>query len=124
MREHRRIGSRRLHACGTEGCRRVLDQGDVVTELHAKTPGGFDATVGDQADENDLLNAVLLELEVEIGVGETALRPMLLDDDVTVLGAKLRIELAAPRTDCEGLGWQPRLLKHVDVLPPIELAFM
>src|ERR1700722_7628118 len=103
MREHRRIGSRRLHACGTEGCRRVLDQGDVVTELHAKTPGGFDATVGDQADENGLLNTVLLELAVEIGIGETALRPMLLDDDVPLLRAKLRVDLTAPRTVCEGL---------------------
>ena len=64
----RRLSAARIVVLGTECRCRILDQGDVVTELHAETPGGFDATVGDQADENDLLNTVLLESEVEIGV--------------------------------------------------------
>ena len=86
MREHGRIGRRCLHAFGAEGRRRVLHQGDVVAELHAVASGGFDAAIGDQADENDLLDTVLLELGVEIGVGETALRPVLFDNDVTPFG--------------------------------------
>jgi hypothetical protein len=39
---------------------------------------------------------VLLELEVEIGVGEPALRPVLVDDDIVRLGNEVRVPVTAP----------------------------
>jgi hypothetical protein len=41
-------------------------------------------------------NAVLLELEVEVGVRETALGPMFLDDDGARLRREIRVPLATP----------------------------
>ena len=48
----------------------VLDQGDVVPEFHAKAAGRLDAGAGDHADQHDAADAVLLELQIEIGVAK------------------------------------------------------
>src|SRR6476646_9072724 len=93
-------------------------------EFHAVASGRLDAAVGDDTDQNDLLNAALFELQIEVRIGKTALRPMFLDDNVTVLGAELGIELAAPGSNLERFRRQARLLKHVDVLPIIEIVRM
>jgi hypothetical protein len=61
-----------------EGRRRVLDQGDVIAELHASASGGLDAGVRFEPDEDDPLDPPLCELSV----GEAALSPMLEHDDV------------------------------------------
>src|SRR5207302_1021059 len=53
---------RRMHAFMAEGSGRILHEGDVVAQLHAKTRGGFDAGVRDHADENDLLDPPLFKL--------------------------------------------------------------
>src|SRR5437764_15431602 len=67
--------AQRVQAFGAEGGGRILDKGDVTAELHAKASGRLDAGVGDQADENELLEPALFELGVEIGVGEATLPP-------------------------------------------------
>ena len=67
---------------------------------------------------------MLFELQVEIRIGKTALRPMFLNDNVAGPMAKLGIELPAPGSDLERLSRQARLLKHVDVLPIIEVVRM
>ncbi|MEV0143773.1 MULTISPECIES: hypothetical protein [unclassified Nonomuraea] len=38
--------------------------------------GALDQQARQQADEHDMSDAMLLELEVEVGVGESALRPV------------------------------------------------
>ena len=59
-----------VHRLMAEGGGGVPDQRDVISELHAEAAGRFDAGVGDHADQDDMTNAVLLELQVEIGVGK------------------------------------------------------
>jgi hypothetical protein len=46
---------------------------------------------------------VLLELQIQVRVGETTGTPMLLGDDVTRLRLELGSELAAPGSVFEGL---------------------
>lgn len=58
--------ARGLHALRIEGGRCILDERDVETQFHAETRCRLHAGVGDKADENDLLNAVLLELHFEV----------------------------------------------------------
>ena len=49
-----------VHRLVAEGRGRVLDQRDMIAELLAKPAGRFDAGVGDHADQDDLLDPVLL----------------------------------------------------------------
>ena len=56
------VGLSRLHSLGAERRRSVLHQRDVIAQFHTKASGELDATVGDQADQDDFLNAVLLLL--------------------------------------------------------------
>src|SRR5262245_66205911 len=58
--------------------RRVLDHGDVIAELSGKANGCFDTGMRDQPDDDELMDAVLLELQIEVGVGEAAGAPVLL----------------------------------------------
>ncbi len=67
-----------------EGGRRVLHQRDAIAELHREPPCGLHARIRDEADEDDPLDPVLLELLVEVGVREAVLRPVLLDDDIAL----------------------------------------
>ena len=64
-----------LHRGPTEGGGRIFDQRDVIAEFHPEASGGLDAGVGDHADQDDLTDAVLLGLKVEVRVREAALRP-------------------------------------------------
>jgi hypothetical protein len=96
---------RRAHAFAVECSGRVFDEGDVVAELHAEAGSGFDAGVRYQADEDDLLDPPLLELSVEIGIGEAALRPVLEHDDVAGLGTELGMELSTPTSGGEPRVW-------------------
>src|SRR5919198_4536583 len=64
---------RRVHAFPLEGSGRILNEGDVVAQFHAKARGGFDAGVRYHANEDDVLDPPLCELGVEIGIGEAAL---------------------------------------------------
>ena len=97
--------------------RSILDQSDVIAELHRKAAGGFDASVCQQTDNNDFLDAVLFELLVEIRVGKATLRPMLLDNDIGLPGNKIRVPLTAPCPFGEGLPFARGNLAGVRVFP-------
>jgi hypothetical protein len=74
-------GVRGMHRFSAQVGGRVLHQGDVVAELHRKAPCRLDAGVGDHADDDHALNAELLELLVEVRVGEPARPPVLVHDE-------------------------------------------
>jgi hypothetical protein len=71
---------RGVHHLLRKSSRRIGDERYVITEFHRETAGGLDAGIGHETDKDDLLDTVLLELLVEIGVGKAALSPMFLDD--------------------------------------------
>jgi hypothetical protein len=58
---------------------------DVVTKLSGIANSRFDARVRNQAYDNELMDSMLLEPD-QIGVGEAAGAPMLLDDDFPGFG--------------------------------------
>jgi hypothetical protein len=75
----------------------------VVAEFHTDAPGRLVTGVRQQAEEDDLLLAVALELMVEVGVREAARRPVFGGDDVTRLYLEVVVEGATPRTFGESL---------------------
>jgi len=52
--------------------RRVLDHGDLVAELGGVADGCLDTGVRDEADDDELVDPVFLQLQVQVGVRETA----------------------------------------------------
>ena len=56
--------------------RRILYHGDLIAKLGGEANGRFDAGVRDQPDYDELMDAVLFELQVKVGVGEAAGAPV------------------------------------------------
>src|SRR5689334_908166 len=75
---------------------RINNQGDLVAEFRGESAGRLDAGVGDHADEDHVAYAELLQLQVEVGVGEPARSPVLVHDDVAGLRPEVVVEGAAP----------------------------
>jgi hypothetical protein len=89
----------RMHELVAERGGRVADQGHVITELHGEAAGGLNARVGEQADGDDMRDAVLLELKIEVRIGEAALRPVLRNlDAIRPPSFLLRRSAALPPT--------------------------
>ena len=49
-----------------------------------------------EADDDQLMDAMLLELQIQVGVGETAGAPMFLRDDLARMRCEFGAEFAAP----------------------------
>src|SRR5438876_12392581 len=96
----------------------------MIAEFHSKAPRGLDAGVGNHADQDDLLDTMLLELRIEIGVGEAALCPMFVDDDISLLRPEFRMKLAAPAAGFEDFRLMRAHLHRVHVLPSVEVTFV
>jgi hypothetical protein len=88
---------RRMHRLPAEGRRRILHESDVVAEFHAETAGRFDAGIRQHANDDNLVDPKLFQLVVEVGVRETALRPVLFDNDVALLRLEIIVKRPAPR---------------------------
>ena len=87
---------RRVHCVMIEcGCG-VAYQSDMVAKIDGGARSAFDAGVGDEANKDDVTDPLLLQQEVEIGVGKAAGGPVLVDNRVAWLGRELLPELAAP----------------------------
>src|SRR5262249_51593755 len=52
--------------------RRVFYHRDLVAELSGKSNGRFDAGMCDESDDDELVDAVVLELQIQVRVGEAA----------------------------------------------------
>lgn len=93
----------------------------MIPQFHAVTRCRLNAGVGDEVDQNDFWDAMLLQEFVEIGISEAILRPMLVSDNISGFGSELRMPIAAPRIDCES----PLLLcidlRRIDVQPSIKI---
>src|SRR3984893_5345877 len=67
-------------------------------------------------------DALLFKLKVEIGVGKTALAPVLVDDDVAFLRHKVRMPFSAPRPRCERVALLYQTLSRIRMIPVIVIA--
>src|SRR5262245_53680271 len=76
----------------------------------------------DQADDDQLMDAVLLELQIQVGTGETAGAPMFLRDDLARCRHEFGVELAAPGAVFEGLALPRSPLDGCQVFPRLVIA--
>src|SRR5262245_46251281 len=112
-----------LVGCGQqftrERRRRITNQCDVIAELHREARRRIDACVGKQPGDDDMTDVVLLQLHVEVGIGEAALSPVLPDDDVTVPRREIGMELTSPRSLREVMVLLDVPLSGIDVPPAL-----
>src|SRR5262249_43058035 len=98
------------------------NQGDVIAELHREARRRIDAGVSQQSHDDRVTDAMLLELQIEIGVGETALSPMLADDDIAVARREIGMKLTTPRRLRERMASHDAPLSGIDVPPALVVA--
>src|SRR5215510_7885298 len=101
---------------------RVLDDRDLVAELSGKANGRFDAGMRYLSYDNELMDAVLLELQIQICVGEATGTQMLCGDNLAWLGRELGADLTAPCAVFEALVHPRCLLNGGNVLPRLIVA--
>src|SRR5262249_17953876 len=75
----------------------------------------FDAGMSDESDDDELMDAVLLELQVQVGVGEAAGTPVFLCHNLTWLRHEFGTELATPCAVFEALMLPPSSLIRTHV---------
>ncbi len=90
-----------IHGCvkrlaGTSRSR-ITNQRHVIAKLHADAGSRFDASVSHQANDDDFLLAMALELVVEVGIREAARSPVLRCNDIARLHLEVVMERTAPR---------------------------
>src|SRR5262245_3146646 len=100
----------------------ILYHRDLVAELCGETNGGFNAGVRNHSDNDEFVNAVLLELEIQIGVGKSTGTPMLAGDNFARPRLKLGTDLTTPRAVFERLIRPTSLLNGRDILPSFVIA--
>src|SRR5271154_7362658 len=92
-----------LHLLVRVICCRVSYHRDAVAKLSGKSNCRFEASVRDEPHDDELLNAVPLELQIQIRIGKAARAPMLRGDDLAWLGHEAGMHLATPAAVLEGL---------------------
>src|SRR5262245_61350055 len=75
---------------------RVFYYRDVVAELSGKANRRFDAGMCDEPDNDELMDAVLLKLQIQIGVGKVTGTPMLRCDNLAWLRLEPGRDLTPP----------------------------
>src|SRR5262249_23491856 len=95
---------------------------DVVAKLSGITNSCLHAGVCDESHDHELMNAVFLELQIQICVSKATGTPMLEGDNVTRLRCELAADLPAPRAVFEGFVRPGCLLSGRNVLPGLVVA--
>src|SRR5690348_16250833 len=103
-------------------CGRIFDHGNIVTEFGGIANGRLNARMRDESDDDELLDAVLLELQIQIGAGETTGAPMLLGDDLARLRCEFAANLSAPGAVFESLVRPSCFLDGRNVFPCLVVA--
>ena len=77
-------------------CSRVFHHRDLIAELGGIANGGLRTGARDQTHDDELVNAVFLDLQIQIRVAETAGTPMLRSHDIARVRFETGADLAAP----------------------------
>src|SRR6202051_1555531 len=83
------------HFLGVGRCR-VSNQRDMVPKLLRVASGGLGTGVGEQPNENDVTDAMLLQLQIKVRISEPARAPVLFDNYVAVPRGEIRMPIPAP----------------------------
>src|SRR5262245_10008613 len=102
--------------------RRVAHDGNLVAKLSGIADRRLDAGMRDESDHDELVDAVLLELQIQISVGEAAGAPVLQSDDLAWFGREFGTQLATPCAVFEGLSAPRRPLDRGNVFPGLVVA--
>src|SRR6516225_1926942 len=76
-----------------------------------------------QSDDDELVNAMLFELHIQVCVGKATGTPMLEGHDIARLRFEFSADLATPRAVFEGLVRPSRFLYRRNVLPGLVVAW-
>src|SRR5215813_3819160 len=76
----------------------------------------------DESDDDELMDAVFLELQVQVGVGEATGTPVFLCDDLTWCRHEFGTELATPCAEFEALALPRSSLNRCNVSPRLVVA--
>ena len=76
---------------------RVFHHRDLVAKLSTIAYGRLHTRMRDESDDDELMYAVFLELQIQIRVRETTGTPMLLGNDFARLRLEFLADLATPR---------------------------
>src|SRR5262249_2830091 len=76
-----------------------------------------------ESDDDELMNAMLFELQIQICVGKATGTPMLEGHDIARLRFEFAADLATPGAVFEGLMHPSRLLRRRNVLPGLVVAW-
>src|SRR5262249_11137700 len=101
---------------------RIFHHRDLVAKLSAVAYGRLHTGMRDESDDNELMNAVLLELQIQVSVGKAAGTPVLEGHDVAHLRCELAADLATPGPVLEGLMRPGSFLDGSNVLPGFVVA--
>jgi hypothetical protein len=74
----------------------ITNQCHVITKLHADAGSRFYTSVSYQANDDDFLLAMALELVVEVGIREAARSPVLRCNDIARMHLEVVMERTAP----------------------------
>src|SRR5206468_8215578 len=90
--------------------------------LSGITNSGLHTRVRYESHDDELMDAVFLELQIQIRVGETTGTPMLEGHDFARLRLELAADLATPHAVFEALSRPSCLLDRRNVLPSLVVA--
>src|SRR5262249_57528517 len=76
---------------------RMLDHRHLVAELGSEADGGLDTGMGEESDDDESMNAVILELQIQVSVGEATGAPVFERHDIARPRLELVADLAPPR---------------------------
>ena len=111
-----------VHHFVREGGGGVAHKRHVIAELHREPGGRFNAGIGQQPDYDHMRDAFLLQQEIQVGIGEAALPPMLLCDEVAGLRRKVRVPFAAPFAARKTVALHDQSLSRVGMVPILIIA--
>src|SRR5262249_6419947 len=96
-----------------------LNEGDVIAQPHSETSGAFDAGIRYEADEDNLLDPVLLEVGVKIGNWRSRFGPSVHSRRRHREGPNSGVEFSAPSYGSQALDLVSPKLGWIHMLPPL-----